>query len=176
MRKMKLVLMLGCLAGLLLCNNQNWAKDVEGAKIFTECESVADTTVTKGRNDIRFAGWTDRDWTDNEYIRTVRKYIDAYNAGEIEDPDLDECREYIQGKFVIGKISPAILGGAFMYIIFYDYPDMTFSAWVYSDVNEETGVVSNYECRGLDNEGFDLGLSQEDILQFLKECPDQRMW
>lgn len=37
-------------------------------------------------------------------------------------------------------------------------------------------VVSNYECRGLKNENMDLEFSQEDILQFLKECPEHKLW
>ena len=135
-----------------------------------------DTTYRETLNDIRFAGWTKKEWADNEYIREVRRYRDAYNKGEIKDPYLDEYKEYIQGKFVIGEINPGLWGGAFMYIVFYDHPDKTFSVLVYSDVDEETRTVSNYECRGLKYEDMDLGYSQEDILQFLKECPEQKMW
>lgn len=62
------------------------------------------------------------------------------------------------------------------HLIIYDHPDKTFSVLVYSDVDEETRTVSNYECRGLKYEDMDLGYSQEDILQFLKECPEQKMW
>lgn len=89
---------------------------------------------------------------------------------------LDECKEYIQGKFVIGDIKPGLWGGAFMYIVFFDHPEKTFSVLVYSDVDEETRTVSNYTCYGLKLEDFDMGFGQEDILQFLKECPEQRLW
>lgn len=61
-------------------------------------------------------------------------------------------------------------------IIFYDNPDKIFSAVVYSYIDEKTRVVSNYDCRGLKNENMDLEFSQEDILQFLKECPEHRLW
>ena len=127
-------------------------------------------------NDIRFAGWTKKEWVDNDYIRAVRKYIDAYNSGKIKNPDLDEHKKYIQGKFVIADIQPYLIGGALIYIIFYDHPEKTFSAHVYSDVDEKTRVVSNYECRGLKNEKIDLKFSQEEILQFLKECPEHKLW
>ena len=170
---------------LFACNNQNRVKVTDNIvdtlvnNNFTdiiECEPIADTAYRETLNEIRFAGWTKKEWADNEYIREVRRYIDAYNNGELEDTYLDEYKEFIQGKFVIGDINPGLCGGAFMYIVFYDYPDKTFSVLVYSDVDEETRTVSNYECRGLKYEDIDLGFSQEDILQFLKECPEQKMW
>ena len=175
-----------CLLSLLSCNNQHRAKVVDisdevkitldTTSYLTESESMEDTTYCETLNDIRFAGWTKKEWADNDYIRAVRKYIDAYNSGEIKNTDLDEHKKYIQGKFAIADIQPYLTGGALIYIIFYDNPEQTFSAHVYSDVDEKTRVVSNYECRGLKNEKMDLEFSQEDILQFLKECPEHRLW
>ena len=175
-----------CLLSLLSCNNQNRTKGgdvsdednivIDTTSHITECESVEDTTYRETLNDIRFAGWTSKEWANNDYIRAVRKFIDAYNNGEIEYPYLDEHKEYIQGKFVIADIVPSIIGGALIYIVFYDHPEQTFSAHVYSDVDEKTRTISNYDCRGLTNENIDLGLSQEDIMQFLKECPEHRLW
>ena len=127
-------------------------------------------------NDVRFEGWTKKEWADNEYIRAVRRYIDDYNNGKIKDEYLDEYKQYIQGKFAIADIQPYLTGGALIYIIFYNNPKHTFSAHVYSDVDEMTRGVSNYECRGLKNENLDLKFSQEDIRQFLKECPEHRLW
>ena len=141
-----------------------------------EASETAEDKSGKSLNDIRFEGWTKQEWADNEYIREVRRYIDAYNNGKIKNPDLDEQKKYIQGKFAIADIQPYLTGGALIYIIFYDNPEQTFSAHVYSDVDEKTRVVSNYECRGLKNENMNLEFSQEDILQFLKECPEQKMW
>lgn len=181
----KILLLLHCLVILSACNNQNRVKvtdNIVDALVnnnFTdsiECEPIADTTYRETLNEIRFAGWTRKEQADNEYIREVRRYIDAYNNGELEDAYLDEYKECIQGKFVIGDINPGIWGGAFMYIVFYDHPDKTFSVLVYSDVDEKTRTISNYKCYGLKYEDMDLGFSQEDILQFLKECPEQRMW
>lgn len=181
----KILLLLHCLVILSACNNQNRVKvtdNIVDALVnnnFTdsiECEPIADTTYRETLNEIRFAGWTRKEWADNEYIREVRRYIDAYNNGELEDAYLDEYKECIQGKFVIGDINPGLWGGAFMYIVFYDHPDKTFSVLVYSDVDEETRTISNYKCYGLKYEDMDLGFSQDDILQFLKECPEHRMW
>ena len=177
-----------CLLILLSCNCQNNSNKrsivdesaIDTSSYFATNEDAgAEATENETRetlNDIRFDGWTKKEWADNEYIRAVRRYIDEYNKGEIEDPDLDEYKDYMQGKFIIADISPCLWGGAFIYFSFYDYPDKVFAAMVYSDVDEKTKVVSNYECRGLKNENMDLEFSQEDILQFLKECPEQRLW
>ena len=177
-----------CLITLISCNFQNTSNkrstldksDIDTNSYFvTNNDTISETCYDEARetlNDIRFDGWTKKEWADNEYIREVRRFIDAYNNGEIKDPYLDQYKEYIQGKFVIGDINPGLWGGAFMYIVFYDHPDKTFSVLVYSDVDEETRTVSNYKCYGLKLEDFDLGYRQEDILQFLKECPEQRLW
>lgn len=182
------VICLVCLISLLSCNyqnNSNGRSIVDNHTIDTSSYTVAsedtvfEATEDETRetlNDIRFAGWGKKEWADNDYIRAVRKYIDAYNSGEIKNSDLDVHKKYIQGKFAIADIQPYIAGGALIYIIFYDNPKLTFSAHVYSDVNEKTRVVSNYECRGLKNENLDLEFSQDDILQFLKECPEHRLW
>ena len=185
---MKRLFFLLALLSLLSCNCQNTSNSKSTVDDFAidtssysstneiaESEATEDET-RKTLNDIRFEGWTKKEWADNEYIREVRRYIDAYNNGEIENPDLDEYKEYIQGKFAIADIQPYLTGGALIYIIFYDTPEQTFSAHVYSDVDEKTRGVSNYVCRGLKNENMNLEFSQEDILQFLKECPEHRLW
>ena len=184
----KSVICLVCLISLLSCNyknNSNGRSIVDNHTIDTSSYTVAsedtvyEATEDETRetlNDIRFAGWTSKEWADNEYIREVRRYIDEYNKGEIEDPDLDEYKDYMQGKFIIADISPCLWGGAFIYFSFYDYPDKVFAAMVYSDVDEKTKVVSNYECRSLKYEDLDLKITQEEIRQFLKECPEQKMW
>jgi hypothetical protein len=180
---MKGILLFVCLATLLSCNSRNKTNSnnaVENSAVeasaYSETSEVAENGGRETLNDIRFAGWTKKKWADNDYIRAVRKYIDAYNSGKIKDDYLDEQKKYIQGKFAIADIQPYIAGGALIYIIFYDNPEQTFSARVYSDVDEKTRVVSNYECRGLKNENMDLEFSQEDILQFLKDCPEHRLW
>ena len=184
--KKTILLLAGCFA-LASCgqNNKKNVASEENNAIAEVVEYASDdaedweeeaTPTGETLNDIRFAGWGKKEWADNDYIRAVRKYIDAYNSGEIKNPDLDEQKKYIQGKFAIADIQPYLTGGALIYIIFYDNPEQTFSAHVYSDVDEKTRVVSNYECRGLKNENMDLEFSQEDILQFLKECPEHRLW
>ena len=180
---MKGLLLFVCLATFFSCNSKNRTNSnsaVEDSAIEASSTYVASEVANNGGkealNDIRFAGWGKKEWADNDYIRAVRKYIDAYNSGEIKDDYLDEQKKYIQGEFAIADIQPYIAGGALIYIIFYVNPEQTFSAHAYSDVDQKTRAVSNYECRGLKNENMNLEFSQEDIIQFLKDCPEQRLW
>ena len=139
-------------------------------------DTIDENPIRESLNDIRFAGWGKKEWVDNEYIRTLRKYLDAYNSGKIEDTRLDEYKDYIKGKFIIADIQPYIAGGAYISIIFYDHPDKIFSAVVYSYVDEKTRKVTSYEYRSLDltHSGYDV--TQEEIHQFLKESPEHKMW
>ena len=184
----KLLTLLICLLVIASCNNQRKAPNSSAAEAPAvetlsysatnedKVSEIANEGARETLNDIRFDGWTKKEWANNEYIRAVRRYIDDYNNGKIKDEYLDEYKQYIQGKFAIADIQPYLTGGALIYIIFYDNPKHTFSAHVYSYIDEKTRVVSNYECRGLKNENLDLKFSQEDILQFLKECPEHRLW
>ena len=78
-------------------------------KDFEDLDTTLQTTDTistgKSLNDIRFNGWEDSDWLDNEYIRTLRKYLDDYNKGIVSNPDLDPYKELIKGQFVIYDIN-----------------------------------------------------------------------
>lgn len=54
-----------------------------------------------------------KDWLDNEYIYTLRKYLDDYNSGVIDDSTLKFYKELTKGKFVIYDITPYFLGGIY---------------------------------------------------------------
>lgn len=184
----KLLTLLACLAVLLSCNSLKKAKNSSVAEATAvdsisypatnedKVSEIADEEARETLNDIRFEGWTKKEWADNEYIRTLRKYLDAYNSGMIEEARLDEYKDFIKGKFVIADIQSYIAGGAYISIIFYNNPDKIFSAVVYSYVDESTKKVTNYEYRSLDltHSGYDV--TQEEIHQFLKECPEHKMW
>lgn len=149
----------------------------EATQTYRETMSeAANEGARKSLNDIRFAGWGKAEWVDNEYIRTVRRYLDAYNNGEITDTVLDEYEDDIQGKFIIGDIQPWMLRGAIIYIVFYEHPEKLFYAIVYSSVNVETREVYDYECRGIRLETAEYGISQDEIEEFLKDCPEHKMW
>ena len=51
-----------------------------------------------------------------------------------------------------------------------------FYAIVYSYVNVQTREVYDYECRGIRLETAEYGSSQDEIEQFLKDCPEHKMW
>ena len=73
-------------------------------------ESTDTIGTQRTLNDIRFNGWERNDWLDNEYIRTLRKYLDDYYAGKVGNSDLDPYKEQIKGKFVIYSIEPCLSG------------------------------------------------------------------
>lgn len=138
---------------------------------------VADTIGTrKTLNEIRFDGWERSEWLDNEYIRTLRKYLDDYNNGIVSNPALDPYKEQIKGQFVIYDINPYLLGGALIRITFLDMPDRVFSSWIYSNVDEKKEIVESYEFRSISIEEETTGMTKEDILQAIKEMEGLKLW
>lgn len=138
---------------------------------------VTDTIGTrKTLNEIRFNGWERSDWLDNEYIRTLRKYLDDYNSGKVCNAKLDPYKEQIKGQFVIYDITPYILGGAYIRITFLDIPNRVFSSWVYSNVDEKKEIVESYEFRSISIEEETTDMTKEDILQAIKEMDGLKLW
>lgn len=116
------------LAMTAYCMGQDKAKQ---DSIINTVMQEADTIGTrKTLNEIRFNGWTKSDWLDNEYIRTLRKYLDDYNNGTVCNSTLDPYKEQIKGPFVIYDINSFLLGGALIRITFLDLPDRIFSCWI----------------------------------------------
>lgn len=130
----------------------------------------------KSLNDIRFNGWERSDWLDNEYIRTLRRYLDDYNKGVVSNPDLDPYKEQIKGQFVIYDITPYLLGGAFIRITFLDMPDRVFCSWIYSEVDEDKETVESYEFRFISVEEETTDMTKDDILQAIKEMDGLKLW
>lgn len=135
-------------------------------------------TISSGKtlNDIRFKDWDRSDWLDNEYIRTLRKYLDDYNKGIVSNTNLDPYKEQIKGQFVIYDINPYLLGGAFIRITFLDMPNRVFSSWIYSEVNEDKEIVESYEFRSISIEEETTDITKEDILQAIKEMDGIKLW
>lgn len=161
MKRITLILLLSTISTIAFCQ---------------ETTDIASVSQGKSLNDIRFGGWTQKEWLDNEYIRTIRKHLDAYHRGEIKDTNLDQHKAYINSKFVIGNIEPYLLGGVFVYLMFVDNPSKVFTTWVYSDVDEKTETVLGYECRGLKLEDYESEFTKEEILQISKEHPEMKLW
>ena len=138
---------------------------------------TTDTISTgKSLNDIRFDGWEDSNWLDNEYIRTLRKYLDDYNDGIVSNPALDPYKEHIKGQFIIYEINPFILGGAYIRNVFFDMPDRIFSSWIYSEVNKDKEIVGNYELRFISIDEETTDMIKWDILQAIKEMEGLKLW
>lgn len=129
-----------------------------------------------GLNEIRFRDWSDEQWLDNDYIRTLRSYIDACAQGEINDEALEAHKGLLDSKFCVAAIEPALFGGAFILCIFLDDTSKMFGAQVYSEVDEQREVVVGYEVRSIDLFSDECTLSKEDILQFIKEHPLHKLW
>lgn len=143
----------------------------------TDIETLPDSTsnVSKGLNDIRFGNWTEKDWFDNDYFRTLRTYIDACYKGEIKDDVLEPYKFALKGKFAIFSAEPFISGGMFIYFVFLDAPNKIFNAWIYSCVTEENTVV-DYQVRAVDISEEEAELTKEGILSIIKEHPENKLW
>ncbi len=143
-------------------------------------DSVLQTTDTistrKSIYEIRFGGWTKKDWLDNEYIRTLRKYLDDYNAGKISNPDLDPYKEEIKGKFIVGIIEPSDYGGVLIRITFLDAPRRIYTCMIYSYVDEEKQTVDGYELRYIYREEGEIDNTKEDILRSVEKYPELKLW
>lgn len=135
-----------------------------------------DTETSVSLNDIRFANFSDADWLDNDYIRSLRLYLDEVATKKAVNENLEPYLDVIKGKFVILNIEPALMGGAFIYIAFVDHPKDMFVAWVYSEVDPKTNAIGPYETRMVAHDDQPLDLTTEHIMQIVKEHPEIKLW
>ena len=131
-------------------------------------------TANDGLNGIRFEEWGDKEWLNNNYIRSVRLYIDAYNLGLVKDEGLDKHKAALKGKFCICSIEPYIYGGVWVHIAFVDDTSFSLRFWVYSFVTDNT--INGYEVRSADLIDEPLGLTTEEVKDILKENPYNQLW
>lgn len=138
--------------------------------------SEDDESSLESLNDIRFADFDDDDWFDNEYIWALRHFLDDIDPDKIQDEGMKPYRNVIKGKFVIAEVEPALMGGLFIMFTFIDKPEDIFSTWVYSEVNEETGEISNYSVNGIKHEDFKSRMTKEQILKIVEERPELKLF
>ena len=131
-------------------------------------------TANDGLNGIRFEEWGDKEWLNNNYIRSVRLYIDAYNLGLVKDEELDKHKAALKGKFCICSIEPYVYGGAWLHIAFVDDTSFSLRFWVYSFVTNNT--ISGYEVRSADLIDEPLGLTTEEVKDILTQNPHNQLW
>ncbi len=172
MKRLYSIIFLFCaLLSLDACKSESNRQEVESVQ-----QDSISGNASKVLNDIRFDGWTVEDWLDNNYIRTLRDYVDAYNRGEIEDSTLTPFKELLKGQFVVERIEEFLLGGVYMNITFVDDPEKVFIAWVYSEVNPDTEEVGPYECRDFRFEDRLIGCTKEELLKIKAEHPEMIFW
>ncbi len=188
------LMILGCMVAMLSCTptkgrvstidttsqtevvSQKMVEKMGETEMQSEQEDTVENIPGKSLNDIRFAGWTDKDWLDNAYIRELRKHIDAYLNGQMSNQYPNHYKEYIKGKFAIVNIEPYLLGGVFIQFCFVENPSKIFSVWVYSDVDEEREKVLGYDCKSIQLEDYEMDLTKEEILKIIEEHPENKLW
>jgi hypothetical protein len=180
------ILVLGCIVTMLSCTSNK--EKVVGNELvhhsdsdIVKVEEIEDSLfdeMPSGRslNDVRFDNWTEKEWLNNDYIKTLRNHIDACLNGGVSDEYFDKYKDEITGQFLIYSIEPYIVGGVFIRYCFADRPNVVFGTWVYSFVDEENDTVVGYECRGIEKEDFETGLTKEDIRQYLEEDESRILW
>lgn len=144
-----------------------------------EVVAEAEDIPVGGLNAIRFDGWTDNDWLDNDYIREIRKFCDAYSRGEINDGEFDSLKPYktlMKSKFIVIDIQPYIFGGVSAAIVFLDNTKPIFDTWVYSDIDEKKKVVTGYEIRLCELSDNEFNITKERILEIIEEHPENKLW
>lgn len=153
--------------------------DADEAQFPTEVEDDMADIPAGGLNAIRFEGWTDKDWLDNDYIKEMRKFFNTYTLGEMNDERFESLAPYkslMKSKFVVVDIQPFLGGGVFMYIVFLDNPKQVFEAWVYGIIEDEDNGVVGYDVRLCRPSKEENELSKNEILQIIKEHPENKLW
>lgn len=134
-------------------------------------------TANYGLNGIRFEEWGEKEWLNNNYIRSVRLYLDAYVLGLVKNEAFDKHKEAMSGKFAICQIEPFMGGGAWMHIVFVEDPSFNLTFWVYSFVNESNPItIEGYDVRAADVCDEPLPLTTEEIKDALKATPLNSLW
>lgn len=141
-----------------------------------EDEELDEFLANGGLNGIRFKGWTNKEFLNNEYLHTLRKYIDAYLDGEIEEPNLDPYKDRIKCPFAVYGTMPYTGGGLLATIIFIDMPEKMFDAWIYSSVDVEKRTISGYQVQTIRVSEEEGTLAKEEILRIIKENPINKLW
>jgi hypothetical protein len=143
----------------------------------SETEETGSTGTVESLNDIRFGGFQEKDWLDNEYIRTLRRYLDDVHGGKKRDEVLEPYKQELGGKFVVWNVEPFLAGGLLINFIFVDWPEKMLTSSVYSFVDEDTKTVTGYTVRSvMIDEETKTELTKEEILNIIAEHPELELW
>ena len=164
-------------AVLVGCNGRTISKPAVKADAKTESEEMDEGGSSL--YELRFGNWTEDDWRDNDYIRTLRAYIDNSFfscTAETDEAAKAYWKKMVDSKFVIYNLEPYLLGGLYIQVVFVEMPERVFNAWVYSSVDEEKRKVIGYEVRSLDESEEESGLTKEEIIETMKAHPEEKYW
>ena len=134
-------------------------------------------------NDLRFYGWTDDTWGCNNYIRTIRIFMDAFAAGELNQEYIklkefevyEKYKDVMGGNFVIVDLESHQFGGIQYYLVPLDNPKLIIGAWVYSFILD--GYITGYDLYDFSVREVEVELiSKEDIEKLRKGEIDCIVW
>ena len=143
----------------------------------------------KSLNEIRFNGWTEDDFYDNDYLRAFRRYMDTWLQGkkidetEADPSALEPYRERLRGKFIVFNARKFLFGGLLYILIPIDEPALFLRVWIYSTVNDshiDEYLVEHVEVDGdyeeeLIEEGYTI---DKDVMRqvLLENCAYTDLW
>lgn len=154
---------------LLLCVGTAFCQD-------TEVDEIASAPCL---NDIRFGSWGEKEWSDNDYYRILRHYLNDYASGEEEQvwEKVNPYKDIFTSPYAIYVAEPFIGGGMQLYITFMDDTSLTFFVWIYSFVGDDN-TIEGYEVRALDIvEDFPVNYTPEEINRIIDESNGKyKLW
>ena len=150
------------------------------SRIATEEDLDSDSTNTnciKTINEIRFDGWTEDDFFNNDYLRAFRRYMNTWLQGkEMDDTEadpsaLEPLRERLGGKFITFNVREFSFGGLLYILVSVDNPFLSLRVWIYSVVND--GHITAYQVQyvevGYDAEGEEEMRKNGDNIDMLRQ-------
>ena len=149
--------------------------------IAADISSAQEPEASGGLNEIRFEGWGEKEWLDNDYIRELRNFFDAYASDDVSDDvkeqysSLEPYKPLMDSQFTLLYIEPFLGGGAYMIITFLEDPRTIFAAWVYSYISDD-GVTIGYDVRHCEPQAEPSELTREEILSYITENPLNKLW
>ncbi len=158
-------------------SNEKVVEVVANDTIVAGEDSVASEPVSESLNDIRFEKFkTNKDWVDNEYVRTLRLHLDECANGTVTYACFEDYPEFAKSRFVVWETNPFLMGGLLIEFCFLEDPNILFSAHVYSDVDAETRTMSHYHVVSIIKQEEETGLTKQEMMEIPMPHPEIKFW